>query len=203
MSDSLWLHELQHTRPPCPSPTPGVHSNSCPPSRWWHSLFPSYFQVISGTCMMFGCNYIGISYVLTWKVLFRLGYNFIKHQRNFGLPSWLSSKESTCQCKRRGFNPWVGKILWRRKFQYSCLGNPMDRGAWPAMGLKKVIHDLATKQQQSNFTYICKNYGWWINYSVWVNDILKCPLFQPFCYPFWFSVTFPVKYSVVNGLFSV
>ena len=34
MSDSLWPHELQHARPPCPSPTPGVHPNSCP-SRWW------------------------------------------------------------------------------------------------------------------------------------------------------------------------
>ena len=30
MSDSLQPHELQHTRPPCPSPTPGVYSNSCP-----------------------------------------------------------------------------------------------------------------------------------------------------------------------------
>ena len=30
MSDSLRLHELQHARPPCPSPTPGVHPNSCP-----------------------------------------------------------------------------------------------------------------------------------------------------------------------------
>ena len=34
MSDSLWPHELQHTRPPCPSPTPGVHPNSCPSSQW-------------------------------------------------------------------------------------------------------------------------------------------------------------------------
>ena len=34
VSDSLWPHELQHARPPCPSPTPGVHSNSCP-SSWW------------------------------------------------------------------------------------------------------------------------------------------------------------------------
>ena len=34
MSDSLWPHESQHARPPCPSPTPGVHSNSCPLSRW-------------------------------------------------------------------------------------------------------------------------------------------------------------------------
>ena len=33
MSDSLRPHELQHTRPPCPSPTPGVYSNSCPSSQ--------------------------------------------------------------------------------------------------------------------------------------------------------------------------
>ena len=36
VSDSLWPHESQHTRPPCPSPTPGVYSNSCPLSRWCH-----------------------------------------------------------------------------------------------------------------------------------------------------------------------
>ena len=45
MSDPLWPHELQHTRPPCPSPSPGVHSNSCPLCRWCHpaisfSVFP-------------------------------------------------------------------------------------------------------------------------------------------------------------------
>ena len=32
----LWPHELQHARPPCPSPTPGVYSNSCPSSQWCH-----------------------------------------------------------------------------------------------------------------------------------------------------------------------
>ena len=36
VSDSLWLHELQHTRLPCPSPTPGACSNSCPLSQWCH-----------------------------------------------------------------------------------------------------------------------------------------------------------------------
>ena len=36
MSDSLWPHGLQHTRPPCPSPTPGVYSNSCPLNQWCH-----------------------------------------------------------------------------------------------------------------------------------------------------------------------
>ena len=38
MSDSLWPHELQHARPPCPSPTPGVHSDSRPLSRWCHPV---------------------------------------------------------------------------------------------------------------------------------------------------------------------
>ena len=36
VSDSLRPHEPQHTRPPCPSPTPGVYSNSCPLSWWCH-----------------------------------------------------------------------------------------------------------------------------------------------------------------------
>ena len=36
LSDSLRPHELQHARSPCPSPTPGVHSNSCPSSWWCH-----------------------------------------------------------------------------------------------------------------------------------------------------------------------
>ena len=36
VSDSLWPHESQHARPPCPSPTPGVYTNSCPLSRLCH-----------------------------------------------------------------------------------------------------------------------------------------------------------------------
>ena len=52
MSDPLWPHEPQHARPPCPLPTPRVHPNLCPLSRWCHlilccpllllsSIFPS------------------------------------------------------------------------------------------------------------------------------------------------------------------
>ena len=41
MSDSLWPHESQHTSRPCPSPTPRVHSNSCPSSRWCHLAISS------------------------------------------------------------------------------------------------------------------------------------------------------------------
>ena len=41
MSDSLRPRESQHARPPCPSPTPGVHSNSRPSSRWCHPAISS------------------------------------------------------------------------------------------------------------------------------------------------------------------
>ena len=41
MSNSLRPHELQHTRPPCPSPTPGVHPNPCLSSRRWHPTISS------------------------------------------------------------------------------------------------------------------------------------------------------------------
>ena len=58
------------------------------------------------------------------------------------------------QCRRHRFDPWVRKMPWRKRngnpLQYSCLENPMDRGAWQARvhGVTKVKHDLATKQQQ-------------------------------------------------------
>ena len=41
VSDSLRPHELQHARPPCPSPTPGVHSDSRPSSQWCHPAISS------------------------------------------------------------------------------------------------------------------------------------------------------------------
>ena len=52
VSNSLWHHGLQHARPPCPSPTPGVYSNSCSLNRWCHptvsssaSPFPPIFNL--------------------------------------------------------------------------------------------------------------------------------------------------------------
>ena len=57
-------------------------------------------------------------------------------------PGGISSQESACQCwmhKRRGFNPWAGKIPWNRKWQPTPVflpGHPMDRGAWRA-----TVHD--------------------------------------------------------------
>ena len=62
----------------------------------------------------------------------------------YGFPRWLSGKESTCQCKRcrrYGFDPWIRKIPWRRKWQPTPVflpGKSMDRGAWRA-----AVHGVA------------------------------------------------------------
>ena len=53
MSNSLWPHGLQHARPPCPLPTPGVDSNSCPLSRWCHPTISSSVVPFSSGLLSF------------------------------------------------------------------------------------------------------------------------------------------------------
>ena len=53
MSNSLWLHGLQHARLPCPWPTPGVYSNSCPSSQWCHPAISSSFVPFSSHLQSF------------------------------------------------------------------------------------------------------------------------------------------------------
>ena len=53
MSNSLQSQGLQHTRPPCPSPTPGVCSNSCPLTRWCHPTISSSVVLFSSCLQSF------------------------------------------------------------------------------------------------------------------------------------------------------
>ena len=62
------------------------------------------------------------------------GHNLTAISR--GLPWWLSGKEPTCQCTRHRFNSWIWKIPW--PLQYSCLGNPLDRG-----DCRAIVHGVA------------------------------------------------------------
>ena len=87
VSDSLWPHELQHARPPCPSPTPGVYSNSCPLSRWYHlilchplllpSIFPNIrvFSNESAVCVR-------------WPKYWRFSFNISPSDEHRGLISF-------------------------------------------------------------------------------------------------------------------
>ena len=69
-----------------------------------------------------------------------------------GLPRWLSGRDPTCQCRRRGFHPWVGKIPWSRKMTTQTpvflpgeshgQRSLTDCSPWSC---KRIRHDLATK----------------------------------------------------------
>ena len=50
---TLWPHELQHATPPCPSPTPRVHPNSCPLSQWSHPTISSSLVPFSSCLQSF------------------------------------------------------------------------------------------------------------------------------------------------------
>ena len=67
MSESLWPHELQHARPPCPSPYPGVYPNSCPSSRWCHPAISSSLVLFSSCRQYFPASgSFPMSQLFTW-----------------------------------------------------------------------------------------------------------------------------------------
>ena len=84
------------------------------------------------------------------------------YYRNCGLPRWLSGKLSSCQCRKHrrcGFDPWVRKIRGEGNgtpLQYSCLENPMDRGAYRATvhGVHKKVRHYSTAKQQYQANHI-------------------------------------------------
>ena len=80
----------------------------------------------------------------------------------YGLPWGPSGKESACQCRRhsrRWYNPWVRKILWRRKWQPIPVFLPGESQGKRSLvscsqwGCKRVTHNLRTKQQQWIWIY--------------------------------------------------
>ena len=88
------------------------------------------------------------------------------HKGLSSFPSSRSGKEAACQCRRRKryrFNPWVGKIPWRRGWQPTPIFLPGEsHGAWWATvhGVARVRHDLVTKPPQGiNICYVHHNRG--------------------------------------------
>ena len=76
-----------------------------------------------------------------------------------GLPWWLRWKRVYLECGRPGFDPWAGRIPWRRERLPTPVflpGNSMDRGAWWA-----TVHGVpksATQLSNSAFTFFHKTY---------------------------------------------
>ena len=67
VSDSLQPHESQHARLPCPSPTPGVHANPCPSTRWCHPAISSSVVPLSSCPQSLPASEsFPLSQLLTW-----------------------------------------------------------------------------------------------------------------------------------------
>ena len=79
MSDSLWPHESQHARLPCPSPTPGIYPNPCPLSWWCHPTISS--SVVPFSCLqsfpasesfqmshLFAAGGLSIGPITSWQI---------------------------------------------------------------------------------------------------------------------------------------
>ena len=90
-------------------------------------------------------------YVLTYSVVYTF-FHLGKMLHRASL--WFTSKKFTCQCRRHWFDPWVRKVLWRRKWQPTPVVLPgKSHGqrslvGYSPWGHKRVGHDLETKQQQ-------------------------------------------------------
>ena len=106
VSDSLRPHEWQHARPPCPSPTPGVHSDSCPSSPWCHPAISSWVVPFSSCPQsLLASESFPMSQLFIWG----------------GQSTGVSALASVLPKKSQGWSPseWTGWIslqskgLWR------------------------------------------------------------------------------------------
>ena len=78
MSDSLWPHESQHARPPCPSPTPWVYSNSCPMSQWCHPIISTSVGPFSSCLQPFpasGSFPVSQFFAIRWPEYWSFSFN--------------------------------------------------------------------------------------------------------------------------------
>ena len=117
------------------------------------------------------------------------------------LPWWLSNKESACLCTRCGFNPWMGKTPWRRKWQPSLVflsGKfhvTRNLASYSLWNCKRAEHDLATKQQQCNIIcrqLECKKIKRW-KHTVRVDWLIKHLTEDSYIHMQMWRVYFPTK----------
>ena len=130
MSDSLPLQGLQHARPPCPSPSPKVYSNSCPVSRWCHPTISSSVVPFSSHLQSFpasgpfpmsqffpsGGQSIAASASVSVLPVTIQGWSPLGLTCLISLASLVLMIKNLPAMQRPGFDSWVRKIFWRREW---------------------------------------------------------------------------------------
>ena len=98
LSNSLWPHESQHARLPCPSPTPGVHSNSRPSSRWCYPAISSSVVLFSSCPQSLPASVFSSESTLRmrWPKYWSFSFSIIPSKQIPGLISFrMDSQESS------------------------------------------------------------------------------------------------------------
>ena len=129
-------HSPRWARPP-PGPT-ALKLCECPPMQWCPSRHPRKWPLslqISGKQQL--------PDILSDTTLI---YGLFSHTATLivGLSRWPRGKKPDCQCRRRRFNPWLGKISWRRKQQPTPVSLPGK--SYGQRSLVVYSHELAAKQ---------------------------------------------------------
>ena len=132
MSDSLLPHESQHARPPCPSPIPRVHSNSCPSSQWCHPTISSSVTHFSSCLQSFptsGSFQMSQYFCIRWPKYWSFSFNISPSNEHPGLISfrmdWLDllAVQGTLKSLLQHRNP-KASILRRSAFFIVQLSHP-------------------------------------------------------------------------------
>ena len=131
MSDSLWPHGLQHTRLPCPSPTPGTCSNSCPSSRWFLSTISSSVVPFSSCPQTFPTSgSFPVSQFFTWGSQKDWSFSFSISPSNeysgliFFRMDWLDLLVVQGTLKSLQHHSWTASILQHSAFSVVQISHP-------------------------------------------------------------------------------
>ena len=129
MSDSLQPHELQHARPPCPSPIPGVHSNSCLLYLWCHPAISSWVVSFSSCPQSLPASKsFAMSQLFTWG----------------GQSTGVSALASVLPKKSQGWSPseWTGWLSLQSKgvFSNTTIQKHQFFGSQPSSQSNSHIH---------------------------------------------------------------
>ena len=142
MSDSLWPHGLQYTKPPCPSPTPGVYSNSCSLSQWCHPTISSSVVPFSSSFQSFPAS-----------GSFKMSQYFTSGGQNIGV----SASASVFPVNIWDWFPlgWIGWISLQfkelsRVFSNTTIQKQQFFGAQPSLEFNSHIHRVSDATQPSH-----------------------------------------------------
>ena len=137
VSDSLRPHELQHDRPPCSSPTPGVYSNTCPSSRWCHPAISSSVVPFSSCPQSLPASgSFPVSQLFAWG----------------GQSIGVSASASVLPMNTQDWSPfgWAGWMLGGHKRQKCCLDKAKE-GISGQKDLMKILSQIDKKMETWKF----------------------------------------------------